>query len=100
MNDQIVTLITSIVGFVIVSLLGGNIYFVKNLITTINNLKDSVIEHKLVIETEKIKTIDFRENCKSTHDVVNNRLNQHSKKLAEHEQQITILKERGNKSKS
>jgi len=97
MNDQIVTIIISIVGFVIVSLLGGNIYFVKNLITTINDLKDSVVEHKLVIETEKIKTTDFRENCKSTHEVVNSRLNQHSKKLAEHEQQITILKERGNK---
>ena len=94
MNEQFNSIIISAIGFIIVTLLGGNIYYVKSLIGTIKSLEQIVNEHRLTIETEKVRTEAFRKSNDDTHELVNTRLNAHSSKLADHDQRLTILDER------
>lgn len=94
MNERIIELIIAVFGFIMAAMFYGNIYYIKSLIANIKSLTESVNEHKLSIETEKVKTNHFRTSCTDTHETVNNRLNAHSSKLADHDHRLTILDER------
>ena len=83
--------ILTIVGFLIVGLLGAIGYFLRRQIKATETLSDLGAILNTSVELLKNNQSNFTTNCYSRHQVIDNRLNQHSEKIHRHEKEIGIL---------
>ena len=67
------------------------IYFLKRLIDSVDATKNSINEFRECFSTEKQKFTDFSDNCAVKTQIINKRLDDHSKRLGEHDKQIVCL---------
>lgn len=79
-------------GSLIVLLLGVIGYFLRRQIKATEILSDLVAILNTSVELLKNNQSNFTTNCFSRHQVIDNRLNQHSEKINRHETEIGILR--------
>lgn len=75
-------------------LLGGNMYWIKRLVQSIDTVKITVgkIQRASVISQTEFAT--FKEHCITDRDVVHTRLHDHSNTLKRHGEEIATIKEK------
>lgn len=91
MTAEHYSLILSLSSAIIMLMLGIVAYFVKGLISSSKSVENAVNQLTVSVATERTKNEDFRGNCNVTHKIVNDRLNDHRRRLDEHDKQITKL---------
>jgi len=94
MNEETYKFILGCAAFLITLFLGGNMYFLKVQIKTIKGLVNLVNNILRTQAVEKKGSEDMKVNCANAHKIVDKRLDEHGRRLDEHEKEIVILKER------
>ena len=91
------SLILSVASALIMLMLGIVAFFVKGLISSSKAVETAVNSLTISVATDRTRSEDFRASCDRTHDVVTNRLNDHRRRLDDHEKKITTLEVKAQK---
>lgn len=82
----------TISGSIILLLLGGISYFLKQFATSVKDLKNTVEQLRLVLSVEQEKVNNIKETLLTSLTVVDGKLNFLSTKVDQHDKDITVLK--------
>lgn len=96
MNEQTFIILLSIAGSIILLLIGVLGYFLKQNVALLKELNISFQTFREDYATTKERVVNLQGNCKEKHDTINVRLNEHGKRLDNHEKDIEVLKHQVN----
>jgi len=91
------SLILSVTSALLMLMLGIVAFFVKGLISSSKSVETAVNQLNISVATERTRSDDFRVSCDKTHEVVTSRLNDHRRRLDDHEKKITKLEVKSEK---
>ena len=92
MNPATQEWILGIAGVIIMLLLGGNGYWIKRLVASIDKLRETVVQLQVTSETQKTEFLACKDRCEKSTETVTVRLNDHSKTLKRHGEAIATIK--------
>ncbi len=81
-------------GAIIVLLLSVLSYFLRQIIRTVSSLRDIVLDLKSMVSLQKADLEHFKTSCDSRFSYISSNLGEINDKLNQHQDSITVLKER------
>jgi len=91
MNEPLAQFFISVAGVIIMLLLAAIAYFLQKWISSTDMLTESVHELKTAVALLQTNQGNAGRMCDTTHKTIDNRLNDHSKRLNEHGEAIVKL---------
>lgn len=83
--------ILGIAGVIIMILLGGNGYWIKRLVTSIDQLRQTVIDLQLTTGSQETEFVECKKRCEASNTTVNERLKDYSKDIKRHGRLIATI---------
>ncbi len=96
MSSELPSWINTIAWPIIILLLGVIGFFLKQLIREIKEMNISIGKLTTVTKVQEKDFSNLKEGCYQKHIIVDNRLNEHAKRLDDHDRNIAVLKSKSN----
>ena len=93
MNEETLTFVLSIAGFLLVAFLGLTGFFLNRFVKQNDSMAVDINEIKLIIERSSLSMQNMQQGCHEKHDNINKKIDDHESRLNKHDKDIYKLKQ-------